>query len=602
MTGLSSFISCCERKTVSWENFSAPQNIFTRFQSYGATSGNGNWAQKLQAWITKSSELCRLSSALMALGVMQVFQGVTIDAKFITDYCEGKNRGFLLAIGARGSGCSRCSSPFASAKPGRDCRETSQETHVKKDRPSSLGQPIIRVNISTSKRSVVSSSLNVLPRGRLPLKTAATMAPALTTESSAEHRKRSLSSELCSVVNKLDPSSGDRRAAAEPAGPSKGPSPPPPTQTQLTNSDEEAAALKAADEVLGPNVDEILQVLESIESSDKCGGGSTSAEDSMLQRLLGSADLDLLAGAICGSQEQDADVAEVVTSPVPSPTPKVEERVAETSERQHVLERRCERLLRRVRKMQARGTSRHAAHQMQGRSRLMCAQWDLGHTSLVSRPGDVSEGATEGEERLSPLTRSFAAESHQGAVAGHGECQKHVCDSAGEPGAQDELVTGEVCQPGLGAGAEPRPGQQPACRRQLPQPQTAPHRGRAGLGRDSLQQCKRAAWRFAKERASVVSRWTWLQANIADLEYRIRQYTECHRSIRLNKGAVRLELPVAPAKPPQGEESMVVNGCHMEPPVPLEEQACARTRPLDTSTYRRRKIVAPGVLKPIYDQ
>jgi hypothetical protein len=55
--------------------------------------------------------------------------------------------------------------------------------------------------------------------------------------------------------------------------------------------------------------------------------------------------------------------------------------------------------------------------------------------------------------------------------------------------------------------------------------------------------CKRAAWRFSRERASVVSRWTWLQANISDLEYRIRQYSECHRQVRASKGAVRLEEP-----------------------------------------------------------
>uniref|UniRef100_A0AAR2JXC8 PEHE domain-containing protein n=1 Tax=Pygocentrus nattereri TaxID=42514 RepID=A0AAR2JXC8_PYGNA len=46
---------------------------------------------------------------------------------------------------------------------------------------------------------------------------------------------------------------------------------------------------------------------------------------------------------------------------------------------------------------------------------------------------------------------------------------------------------------------------------------------------------RRAEGRFALERASIISRWTWLQAQISDLEYRIRQQADIYRQIRNSK-------------------------------------------------------------------
>ncbi|XP_051894439.1 KAT8 regulatory NSL complex subunit 1-like isoform X2 [Pristis pectinata] len=52
------------------------------------------------------------------------------------------------------------------------------------------------------------------------------------------------------------------------------------------------------------------------------------------------------------------------------------------------------------------------------------------------------------------------------------------------------------------------------------------------------RQC--SEWRWAIERAAIVSRWNWLQAHVSDLEYRIRQQTDIYRQIRANKGSVVL--------------------------------------------------------------
>ncbi|XP_029789790.1 KAT8 regulatory NSL complex subunit 1-like protein isoform X2 [Suricata suricatta] len=48
-------------------------------------------------------------------------------------------------------------------------------------------------------------------------------------------------------------------------------------------------------------------------------------------------------------------------------------------------------------------------------------------------------------------------------------------------------------------------------------------------------------WKWLVDRARVGSRWTWLQAQILELEYKIQQLTDVHRHIRASKGIVVLE-------------------------------------------------------------
>ncbi|XP_036051334.1 KAT8 regulatory NSL complex subunit 1 isoform X4 [Onychomys torridus] len=61
------------------------------------------------------------------------------------------------------------------------------------------------------------------------------------------------------------------------------------------------------------------------------------------------------------------------------------------------------------------------------------------------------------------------------------------------------------------------------------------------LTRADPEQChvplkRRSEWRWAADRAAIVSRWNWLQAHVSDLEYRIRQQTDIYKQIRANKG------------------------------------------------------------------
>ncbi|OWF45329.1 KAT8 regulatory NSL complex subunit 1 [Mizuhopecten yessoensis] len=57
---------------------------------------------------------------------------------------------------------------------------------------------------------------------------------------------------------------------------------------------------------------------------------------------------------------------------------------------------------------------------------------------------------------------------------------------------------------------------------------------------------RRAEWKWATDRAAVASRWTWLQAQVSDLEYRIRQQSEIFKQIRHTKGSVILGEAPAP--------------------------------------------------------
>jgi len=53
--------------------------------------------------------------------------------------------------------------------------------------------------------------------------------------------------------------------------------------------------------------------------------------------------------------------------------------------------------------------------------------------------------------------------------------------------------------------------------------------------------------RWYKDRAAIISRWTWLQAQVSDLEYRIRQQTDIYKHLRSSKHPILLKDSVATA-------------------------------------------------------
>ncbi|KAL3280035.1 hypothetical protein HHI36_017542 [Cryptolaemus montrouzieri] len=133
---------------------------------------------------------------------------------------------------------------------------------------------------------------------------------------------------------------------------------------------------------------------------------------------------------------------------------------------------------------------------------------------------------------------------------------------------------------------------------------------------------KRALWKYSTERAAIAARWTWLQVQISDLEYRIRQHSELHRQIRAGKGAVVLG-GTNPTMPPSHPSSpTALNGYRGQLPGASSSSAttdttisagkaqdssgelsatddfeCARTRPL--VGFRKRKLLQTGGLHVI---
>ncbi|PIK55528.1 putative KAT8 regulatory NSL complex subunit 1 isoform X1 [Apostichopus japonicus] len=67
----------------------------------------------------------------------------------------------------------------------------------------------------------------------------------------------------------------------------------------------------------------------------------------------------------------------------------------------------------------------------------------------------------------------------------------------------------------------------------------APNEG-PSRGYHRLPLNRRAIWKWAVHRAGVARRWTWLQAQVSDLEYRIRQHSDIYKQIKAAKGTVTL--------------------------------------------------------------
>ncbi|XP_016307916.1 KAT8 regulatory NSL complex subunit 1-like isoform X3 [Sinocyclocheilus anshuiensis] len=144
--------------------------------------------------------------------------------------------------------------------------------------------------------------------------------------------------------------------------------------------------------------------------------------------------------------------------------------------------------------------------------------------------------------------------------------------------------------------------------------------------------CRRAEGRYAIDRAAIISHWNWLQAQVSDLEYRIRQQTDIYRQIRSSKehdtvavktsvssNAIITETGLRKSCGPVRQVNGVINSLRPSSPVTLDpdeqsrsesqqklemgpqasrayDNTCvaARTRPL--LSCRKRRVLRPGSL------
>jgi len=111
---------------------------------------------------------------------------------------------------------------------------------------------------------------------------------------------------------------------------------------------------------------------------------------------------------------------------------------------------------------------------------------------------------------------------------------------------------------------------------------------------------------WASERAMIASRWTWLQAQVSDLEYRIRQQSELYRQLRALKGLVTLHDPSPPTLQPI--DDVVVNDslhkmsagdseaaveCNDSSALSADNATCRAARCLPIRPCRRRRLLRP---------
>ncbi|XP_060801404.1 KAT8 regulatory NSL complex subunit 1 [Amyelois transitella] len=94
---------------------------------------------------------------------------------------------------------------------------------------------------------------------------------------------------------------------------------------------------------------------------------------------------------------------------------------------------------------------------------------------------------------------------------------------------------------------------------------------------------KRALWTWQKTRASIASRWCWLQAQVQELEYKIRQHNDLHKQVREAKGPVEFE-----GEPVGYEGSLPGSSPADDDPA---TETCARVRPLKRETFKKRKLL-----------
>ncbi|KAK2916094.1 hypothetical protein Q8A67_000468 [Cirrhinus molitorella] len=103
--------------------------------------------------------------------------------------------------------------------------------------------------------------------------------------------------------------------------------------------------------------------------------------------------------------------------------------------------------------------------------------------------------------------------------------------------------------------------------------------------------CRRAEGRYAVDRAAIISHWNWLQAQVSDLEYRIRQQTDIYRQIRSSKGSVVLgESSVCESVPEDSSDSRTET---ITCPVPREHDAVG----VETSVSSNGIVTETGLRK-----
>lgn len=274
----------------------------------------------------------------------------------------------------------------------------------------------------------------------------------------------------------------------------------------------------------------------------------------------------------------------------PPPPPRGSPELLELARtRRGLLERRAERLERRLRRLQLRQAVQHSAGQMaaffehqQTSLGLPCLMPQrLLHRKLSRDSADIkAELLLQSEDVKSLSTAALVSlvrkleESH-GSAAAAADLRLSAQDRA----------EGERVSAALRATLAHQEG---AVDSDATESSSGGESG--DEGGEPLRQS--ATWRWSVDRAAVASRWTWLQAQVADLEFRIRQQTDLCRQLRRAKGDVCLEGQDPHHADDDDKTEAKPNGLVLSELLP----GCARTRALAAGFRKRKVVVAASAL------
>ncbi|XP_072269163.1 KAT8 regulatory NSL complex subunit 1-like isoform X2 [Pyxicephalus adspersus] len=164
-------------------------------------------------------------------------------------------------------------------------------------------------------------------------------------------------------------------------------------------------------------------------------------------------------------------------------------RSAQMSCRQQELGARARRLCRRLQVIQAKQVERHVRQQLSGLVEMLS---ERGAASLPGSPQvELDRLTCSSTARLRAAQGGFDSDATESSSGGESESEE-VTESSEPERAEEE----QSKAPGSNRHSE---------------------------------------WRWAVERAAIICRWTWLQAQVSDLEFRIRQQTEIYKQIRCTK-------------------------------------------------------------------
>ncbi|XP_030630400.1 KAT8 regulatory NSL complex subunit 1 [Chanos chanos] len=345
-------------------------------------------------------------------------------------------------------------------------------------------------------------------------------------------------------------------------------------------------------------------------STVPCAGQVLPVSDEKATETSNCSDMDTEENKISPLPVLSSSPAPQRSSPPSSPCleMRLHERTLQNQRRQAEIEGRLCRLRKRLQVVQAKQVERHVQQQLNGfldtalskTSKGPSHKVDSGSWRGIRASGDHQAGS------LARFLKGSSVPSELERLSLSGSANLHSAEAAFDSDATESSSGGDS---------------------DVEEEELA----RVDLEQRHIKLWRRAEGRHALERASIISHWTWLQAHISDLEYRIRQQTDIYRQIRAGKGCVELgdsppcfgttETDAEPETDPlplqtshdSTEEPGQPGGCLTDRPVngvpnssvadgsdvkcPLmPDNTCvaARTRPL--LSCRRRRLVHPNTI------